>query len=66
VIKACAAVVKNPRGDGSSSTTAVYAALIGDILVAVSKAAAAVWTGSASMMSEAIHSFIASGRSLPV
>jgi cation diffusion facilitator family transporter len=57
VIEASAAVVKNHRGDGSSSTTAVYAALIGDILVAVSKAAAAVWTGSASMMSEAIHSF---------
>src|SRR6202049_2234037 len=48
----------NHRRDGTSSTTAVYAALIGDILVAVSNAVAAVWTGSASMMSEAIHSFV--------
>jgi cation diffusion facilitator family transporter len=58
VMKARAAVVVNHRGDGPSSTTVVYAALIGDILVAVSKAVAAVWTGSASMMSEAIHSFV--------
>src|ERR1700719_4257097 len=58
VMKARAAVAMNHRGDGPSSTTAVYAALIGDILVAVSKAVAAVWTGSASMMSEAIHSFV--------
>src|SRR6202140_3493925 len=49
VIKARAGMVMNHRGDGTSSTTAVYAALIGDILVAVSKAVAAVWTGSASM-----------------
>jgi cation diffusion facilitator family transporter len=58
VIKAHAAVAKDQRGDGPSSTAAVYAALIGDILVAVSKTVAAVWTGSASMMSEAIHSFV--------
>src|ERR1700719_737637 len=58
VMKARAAVAMNHRGDGPSSTTAVYAALIGDILVAVSKAVAAVWTGSPSMMSEAIHSFV--------
>src|SRR6202521_4399233 len=51
-------MVMNHRGDGTSSATAVYAALIGDILVAVSKAVAAVWTGSASMMSEAVHSFV--------
>ena len=41
-----------------SSTTSVLAALIGDVLVAVSKTVAAVWTGSASMLSEAIHSFV--------
>jgi cation diffusion facilitator family transporter len=46
------------RGGKSSSTTAVYAALIGDILVAVSKAGAAIWTGSATMASEAIHSIV--------
>jgi cation diffusion facilitator family transporter len=47
------------RRDGQlSSTTAVYVALIGNILVAVSKAGAAFWTGSAAMTSEAIHSTV--------
>jgi cation diffusion facilitator family transporter len=42
----------------SSSTAAVYAALVGDVLVAISKAGAAIWTGSAAMTSEAIHSIV--------
>jgi cation diffusion facilitator family transporter len=42
----------------SPSTRSVFAALIGDLLVAACKTAAAVWTGSAAMMSEAIHSFV--------
>jgi cation diffusion facilitator family transporter len=41
-----------------SSTGAVYAALIGDILVALSKVGATFWTGSAAMTSEAIHSIV--------
>jgi divalent metal cation (Fe/Co/Zn/Cd) transporter len=36
----------------------VVAALIGDLLVAVSKIAASFWTGSAAMASEAIHSVV--------
>jgi hypothetical protein len=40
VIKARAAMVMNHRGDGPSSTAAVYAALVWDILVALSKALA--------------------------
>jgi cation diffusion facilitator family transporter len=36
----------------------VIAALIGDLLVAASKIVAAVWTGSAAMASEAIHSVV--------
>src|ERR1700692_2124594 len=48
----------NWRGRRSSSTTAVYAALIGDLLVTACKTVAAVWTGSAAMMSETIHSFV--------
>jgi cation diffusion facilitator family transporter len=36
----------------------VYAALIGDVLVAISKIGAAIWTGSAAMTSEAIHSIV--------
>src|SRR6202161_3924087 len=46
------------RSPQSSSTAAVYAALIGDILVALSKIGAAIWTGSAAMTSEAIHSLV--------
>ncbi len=46
-----------PEGK-SSSTAAVYVALIGDVLVAISKAGAAIWTGSAAMTSEAIHSIV--------
>ena len=42
----------------SSSTKSVFAALIGDLLVAACKTVAAVWTGSAAMMSETIHSFV--------
>ena len=42
----------------SSSRTSVVAALIGDLLVAASKIVAALWTGSAAMMGEAIHSVI--------
>jgi cation diffusion facilitator family transporter len=42
----------------SSSRTSVVAALIGDLLVAASKIVAAVWTGSAAMTSEAIHSVV--------
>ena len=41
-----------------SSTTSVWAALIGNILVVASKAVAAALTGSAAMLSEAIHSFV--------
>jgi len=44
------------RSTTSLSTAVVYAALIGDILVAISKVGAAIWTGSAAMTSEAIHS----------
>ena len=46
------------RSSKLSSTAAVYAALIGDILVAISKVGAAIWTGSATMTSEAIHSIV--------
>src|SRR6266478_5147813 len=46
------------RRKKSSSRTSVVAALIGDLLVAASKIVAALWTGSASMASEAIHSVV--------
>jgi cation diffusion facilitator family transporter len=46
------------RRNKSSSQTSVVAALVGNLLVAASKIAAALWTGSASMASEAIHSVV--------
>ncbi|MBR0719316.1 cation diffusion facilitator family transporter [Bradyrhizobium liaoningense] len=41
-----------------SSKTIVYAALVGNILVATTKIGAAFWTGSSAMMSEAVHSVV--------
>jgi cation diffusion facilitator family transporter len=42
----------------TSSRRSVYAALIGNLLVAVTKAVAAALTGSSAMLSEAVHSFV--------
>ncbi len=45
-----------------SSKKAIYAALVGNSLIAVTKFAAAVYTGSAAMMSEGIHSLVDTGN----
>ncbi len=42
----------------SSTVLAVWAALVGNLLVAVAKFAAAALTGSAAMLSEAVHSLV--------
>lgn len=42
----------------SSPKIAIYAALIGNVLVASTKAIAAAWTGSSGMLSEAVHSLV--------
>ncbi|MDB5580511.1 MAG: putative Cation-efflux pump [Bradyrhizobium sp.] len=47
-----------------SSTVVVYAALASDILVAITKIIAAIWTGSAAMASEAIHSIVDTGNEI--
>jgi cation diffusion facilitator family transporter len=46
----------------SQSKTVIYAALAGNSAIAVTKIAAAMWTGSSAMFSEAIHSMVDTGN----
>ncbi|SLN35109.1 cation diffusion facilitator family transporter [Oceanibacterium hippocampi] len=49
---------------GHSSKKVIYAALIGNGLIAIMKFAAAAFTGSAAMMSEGIHSVVDTGNQM--
>ena len=46
----------------SNSKKVIYAALIGNALIAVTKFSASVYTGSSAMLSEAIHSLVDTGN----
>ena len=46
----------------ASSPKAVYAAIIGNFLVACTKFVAAVFTGSSAMLAEGIHSLVDTGN----
>ncbi len=46
----------------TGSKKVIYAALVGNLLIAISKGAAAAYTGSSAMFSEAIHSLVDTGN----
>jgi cation diffusion facilitator family transporter len=64
--RACAdrPAVPRPKTAALSSRFAIYAALLGNVLVAATKLAAAAWTGSSAMLAEGVHSIVDTGNEL--
>ena len=52
------------KESGGESKTAIFAAIIGNLLIAVTKFIAAAFTGSSAMLSEGIHSVVDTGNGL--
>src|SRR5215204_278265 len=50
--------------EGGESKTAIFAAIIGNLLIAVTKFVASAFTGSSAMLSEGIHSVVDTGNGL--
>jgi divalent metal cation (Fe/Co/Zn/Cd) transporter len=48
----------------ATTVRSIYAALAGNCLVALTKFAAAGWTGSSAMMAEGVHSLVDTGNQL--